>query len=242
MAVHTSAPALKAARKRPLLGFADSEKIDGVPNEELPLVVIVGIHGHDIARCLVDEGNSLDNLYQDAFDKLGMRKEDLKSYEDTDLHCFNKTSTRPWRYVKIGVTFGEEADERRVEGSILVIPIVSVYNFILGSPTLAELDAVISTVHLKMKYHNKRGDVVTIHADLDDAKRCHKVWEKLPVIQSASILKGTRDLGTIPWCPMSNCNNADLDVCHEEKHPKKRKRTGNVIPHGSKTALRTTQA
>jgi len=25
-----------------------------------------------------------------------------------------------------------------------------------------------------MKYHNKSGEVVTIHADLNGAKRCHK--------------------------------------------------------------------
>jgi len=75
--------------------------------EELPLVVIVGIRGHDVARCLVDEGSSVDILYHDAFKRLGLRKEDWESYNGTNLRGFNETSTRPWGYVKLGVTFGE---------------------------------------------------------------------------------------------------------------------------------------
>jgi len=93
MAVHTAAPTSKVEMKGPILGFADNEKIDGVPNEDLPLVVIVGIHGHNVARCLVDKGISVDILYQDVFEKLGQRKEDLESYNDTELHGFNETST-----------------------------------------------------------------------------------------------------------------------------------------------------
>ena len=69
------------------------------------------------------------------------------------------------------VTFGEEMDERTVEASsFLVISVISIDNCILGRPTLAALDAVTSTIHLKMKYHNKNGE---IYADLKGAARCH---------------------------------------------------------------------
>jgi len=50
-AIHVAPP--KVAKKRPLLGFTNSEKVNIVPNEELPLVIIVGIPGHDVARCLL---------------------------------------------------------------------------------------------------------------------------------------------------------------------------------------------
>lgn len=110
----------------------------------------MGIRDHDIARCLVDEGSSVDILYQDAFEKLGLRIEDLKPYEGTNLHGFNETSTRPWGYIKLGVTFGEEMDEQTVETPFLVVSVVSIYTCILGRPTLATLDVVTSTVRLKM--------------------------------------------------------------------------------------------
>lgn len=92
--------------------------------------------------------------------------------------------------------------------SFLVIAVIYVYNCILGCPTLATLDAV----YLKMKYHNKSGEIVTIHADLNDAKRCHKVWGKLPALQYALILKGTVEPTSIPRLPMLNCNNTGLDA------------------------------
>lgn len=55
----------------------------------------MGVHGHNVARCLVDEGSSVDILYQEAFEKLCMRKEDLESYNGTELHGFNERSAHP---------------------------------------------------------------------------------------------------------------------------------------------------
>jgi len=56
-----------------------------------------------------------------------------------ELQGFNRTSTRPWRYINLNVTFGEGTGERTVEKSFLVVPVTSVYNCILGRPTLAAL-------------------------------------------------------------------------------------------------------
>lgn len=49
----------------------------------------------------------MDIFYQDAFEKLGLRKEDLKSYDDIELYGFNETSTHPWGYIELGVNFGK---------------------------------------------------------------------------------------------------------------------------------------
>jgi len=81
-----------------------------------------------------------------------------------------------------------------------------------------------------MKYDNKSGDVVTIHAELNGSKRCHKAWGKLPALQSASILNGAEELANNPWTPMPNCNNADRDTCKEEKHPRDEKGHEILLP------------
>lgn len=104
----------KAAKKRPLLGFTENKKVNGVSNKELPLVIIVAIRDHDVARGLLYEGSSINILYQDAFEKLSLKRKDLKPYDGTDLHGFNEMSTRMWGYVTLNVTFGEEMDERTV--------------------------------------------------------------------------------------------------------------------------------
>ena len=50
----------------------------------------------------------------------------------------------------------------------------STYNCVFGRPTLATLDAVASTVHLKLKYHNEQGTIVTIHTDLSGVWRLYE--------------------------------------------------------------------
>ncbi|MCI35852.1 hypothetical protein A2U01_0057073, partial [Trifolium medium] len=52
----------------------------------------------------------------------------------------------------------------------LVVDSWSVYNVVIGRPTVADLGAVISTLHLTMKYPLGDGMVGVVKADLDMAK------------------------------------------------------------------------
>ena len=96
----------------------------------------------------------------------------------SDLQGFNGTTTRPWGYVELAVTFGEEETTRTIKPQFLVIDCPSLYQCILGRPTLAELTTVPSTVHLKMKYYTNRGRVVTLHGDIEAARRCFEAASK----------------------------------------------------------------
>lgn len=73
------------------------------------------------------------------------------------------------------VTFGDDTTERplcrTVKTDFLVLPIKSIYQRIIGRPTLGRLEAVPSTVHLKMRFYSNKGKVVTLLADLPSAKR-----------------------------------------------------------------------
>lgn len=69
------------------------------------------------------------------------------------------------------VTFGDKVGKRTIEVAFLVTPDASIYNYVSGLPTPMALDAVASTIHLKMKYHNGNGKVVTIHANLGGTLR-----------------------------------------------------------------------
>ena len=80
--------------------------------------------------------------------------------------------------MELMVTFGEDTATRKVKVRFLVIDCPSLYNCILGRPTLAELTAVPSTVHLKMKFYTKRARVATIQGDLEAARRCFNAAAK----------------------------------------------------------------
>jgi hypothetical protein len=57
-----------------------------------------------------------------------------------------------------------------VKVPFIVVPGMFIYDCIFGRPTLAELDTIAYTVHLKVKYHNEEGKIVTIHANLSGVR------------------------------------------------------------------------
>ena len=81
-------------------------------------------------------------------------------------------------YVELMVTFGEDTATRKVKVRFLVIDCPSLYNCILGRPTLAELTVVPSTVHPKMKFYTNRARVATIQGDLAAIRRCFNAVAK----------------------------------------------------------------
>jgi hypothetical protein len=121
-------------------------------------------------------------MYQEFFQKLGLKKENLCPYEGTGLQGFNGSTIRPWDLINLPVTFENKElkkSKKIVEVQFLEIPCESVYNCILGRPTLASLGAVPSMVHLKMKYNNEKNKVVTIEAHISVAKKCYQSMQKI---------------------------------------------------------------
>lgn len=61
-----------------------------------------------------------------------------------------------------------------VNSQFLVVPCMRVYKFILGKLFAAMLDVRGSLVHLKLKCYNLQEELVTINADLEEAKEIIK--------------------------------------------------------------------
>lgn len=78
-------------------------------------------------------------------------------------------------YLDLMVTYGidEPGKSRMMKTPFLMLPCKSIYNCITSRPTLGQLGAVASTVHLKMKFYSTEGEVITLDANLASAKRCH---------------------------------------------------------------------
>src|SRR3954469_11348628 len=157
-------------RSEPITFYLE-ELPGGAPNATIPLLVRAKMANFDVRRILVDEGSSVDIMYSPLFQTLQLDDSHLTPYAGSDLQGFNGTTTKPWGYVELLVSFGEGEASRQVKTPFLVIDCKTLYNCIIGRPTLAELTAVPSTVHLKMKFYTKRGRVVTVNADIEAARR-----------------------------------------------------------------------
>lgn len=60
-----------------------------------------------------------------------------------------------------------------VKTPFLVLPSKSVYNCVIGRLAVGRLEAVVSTIHLKMRFYTIKNDVKILDVDPGSAKRCH---------------------------------------------------------------------
>ncbi|MCI53738.1 hypothetical protein A2U01_0074985, partial [Trifolium medium] len=88
---------------------------------------------------------------------LQLTERNLTPYVGSDLQGFNGTTTKPWGYVDLIVTVGANETEKSIKVQFLVVDCPSLYQCILGRTAIADLLAVPSTAHLKMKYYTNKG-------------------------------------------------------------------------------------
>ncbi|CAJ2640157.1 unnamed protein product [Trifolium pratense] len=171
----------------------------------------------DVHRILVDQGSSCDVMYSGLFKILQLSEKNLVPYVGPDLQGFNGSTTKPWGYVDLIVTFGEEKAMKSVRTQFMVVDCPSLYNCIIGRTTLAELFAVSSTVHLKLKYYTLDGQVATINGDIAAARRCFEAAAKnLSTVATPKKTEkknqGVNTIGEMPGIdPEVACHQLTLD-------------------------------
>jgi hypothetical protein len=80
----------------------------------------------------------------------------------------------PKGYVDLKVLFGKKPSAKTVTAILIVVDCPSAYNAIIGRPTLNHLGAIVSTIHLALKFPRDDGFVVRIRGKSSDARRCYQ--------------------------------------------------------------------
>lgn len=175
-----------------MVWFQVHEKMDVTPNMTLTLVVTTSINNHSVSRIIIDDGSSCDLMYLRVLMRLGLRMNNFKSCESRNLLAFNDSLTHPCGTIDLTTSSREGKNKRIVKLSFLIIPCESVYNEILERWFMAELYAVASIDHLKMKYHNRSGkDVITVD-DLCGDHVIHGMVFKKPRSTAINLRGGKR--------------------------------------------------
>ncbi|CAJ2674684.1 unnamed protein product [Trifolium pratense] len=204
------------------ISFYMEELPGGAANSQIPLLIRVDMANMDVRRVLVDQGSSCDIMYSQLFNTLQLDETYLTPYFGSDLSGFNGATTKPWGYVDLLVTVGSEETAKTIKVKFLVVDCPSLYQCILGRPAIADLMAVPSTAHLKMKYYTHKGQVATLHGDIEAARR---------VFNASS--KGNEYIGQLPESkkskaaaslPLPEISSIDLDSRFSKQENKDEKK------------------
>ena len=109
-----------------------------------------------MCRILVDNGRSVDLLYSDCLDKMGIPKEQLER-TTRPLYGFTGDSIIPQGTIRLPITAREKPRQATTMANFVVIKGGSQYNAVIGRPTLQALRAVTSIYHQKVKFPTPKG-------------------------------------------------------------------------------------
>ncbi|XP_024017954.1 uncharacterized protein LOC112090578 [Morus notabilis] len=120
------------------------------------LVVEAMIGNHTVCRILVDNGSSVDILYSDCLDKMGIPRSRLQNSAQP-LYGFTRDSVILEGAIELPMTIGDRPHTSTVMSKFLVVKRGGQYNAVIGRPTLRALKAVTSIYHQMMKFLTPSG-------------------------------------------------------------------------------------
>ena len=85
-------------------------------------------------RVLIDQGSSADMIYFDAFERLGLKVDQLKLFGGT-LVGFSNEEVEVLNYIQLEVIFGEGRSTTLSPVKVLIMKCNSSYNVIIGIPS-----------------------------------------------------------------------------------------------------------
>ena len=129
------------------LSFSNEDKIGTIQPHDDTLVVTLRIRGYDVKRVMVDQGSGAKIMYPDLYEGLNLKPKDLTAY-DSPLVSFDGKVVILRCQIRLPVQAGSEV----VEVDFIVVDAYSPYTTIVAKPWLYALEAVSSTLHLKVKY------------------------------------------------------------------------------------------
>jgi hypothetical protein len=123
------------------------------------------------SKVLIDNGSSINIMYWDTMQKLGIKENMLEPSKMTFHGIVSGLSCASMGKIRIDVMFGNR-DNYRVENLMFkVVDLDSPYHALLGRPALAKFMASTHEAYLKMKMPRPRG-VITIIGDYKHSMAC----------------------------------------------------------------------
>ncbi|XP_015944567.1 uncharacterized protein LOC107469700 [Arachis duranensis] len=139
--------------------------------EDAPFVISARIGTGLVRRILVDRGADSNILFRGAFDKLGLRNDNLQTHRN-GVTGLGDNFLKLDGSIAFPLTIGTEKLRKTILSEFMVLKDSTAYNAILGRKIINDLSAVIFTKYLLMKFTTEEGSIGTIHRDREIVVEC----------------------------------------------------------------------
>ena len=151
--------------------FSDSDLVGCQHPHDDPLVIRAVMANKIVHRVLVDNGSSADIIFASTFDKMGIEREKLEPIS-THLRGFSGEKVLPLGSIQLVLTLGDPPCQATTTIRFLVVDAPSVYNMLLGRPSLNAIKVIPSTYHMMIKFPTISG-VGMVRGDQRVARECY---------------------------------------------------------------------
>ena len=128
------------------------------------------IDGYHLTRVLMDDGSSLNLIYQDNIHKMGIDPSRISQSNTTFNGVIPGIEARCRGSLVLEVTFGSPNNFRSEELTFDIAPFRSGYHALLGRTAFARFNAILHYAYLKLKMLGPRG-VITASRNTERSLR-----------------------------------------------------------------------
>ncbi|GJV30963.1 reverse transcriptase domain-containing protein [Tanacetum coccineum] len=150
-----------------------------------PLVIEAVMEGYLVRRVYIDQGASLEVMFEHCFENLSPAMKSRLRSTQMDLVGFAGGVVKPLGKIKLEVVFGDGGLFRTIVVNFTVVRAPSPYNVIFGRTGLRALRAVSSTIHSMIKFPTPRG-IATLVTRTVIIAECRRLEKKQMIEKGAS--------------------------------------------------------
>ncbi|XP_072076715.1 uncharacterized protein [Arachis hypogaea] len=159
--------------------FNQADIVSSIPNLDDPVMISIQAGRLLVREVLLDPGSSADVLFYSKFQEMKLSEKAMQP-SFGELVGFSGERVPIKGYIWLKITMGETPLSRTIDNQYLIVDCPSPYNIILRRPALNIFRAVVSTLHLCVKFQAQDGRIATVHSDRQQARQCYNASYKDP--------------------------------------------------------------
>ncbi|CAL8993373.1 unnamed protein product, partial [Prunus brigantina] len=136
--------------------FSEEEEKGIIFPHSDPMIIRADISDFDVGQILIDAGSSVNVLFADAFNGLGLGHQSL-NMEITPLLSFSGDVVEPIGSIQLPLAIGSGQRRAFIYTHFLVVSCPTAYNAIIGRPALTRMKAILSPHMLLLKFPTQSG-------------------------------------------------------------------------------------